>query len=126
MDINNLSNNICMETKKFISLHNLSRYDQNIKNVIDTKVQELIIPTKVSELENDSNFISSDTAQQMIDDSIANLDTGGSGGGGDTEVSTKGGTTLFEVSTTSANFSDVTLSQSSANFTQLDVCCCTE
>lgn len=85
-----------------------------------------VVPTKVSELENDSNFITSDTAQQMIDDSIANLDTGGSGGGGDTEVSTKGGTTLFEVSTTSANFSDVTLSQSSANFTQLDICCCTD
>lgn len=85
-----------------------------------------VVPTKVSELENDSNFITSDTAQQMIDDSIANLDTGGSGGGSDTEVSTKGGTTLFEVSTISANFSDVTLSQSSANFTQLDICCCTD
>lgn len=115
---------------KFISLYNLSHYDKNIKNVIDTKVQELNIPTKVSELENDSNFISSDAAQQMIDDSIANLDISGgggsSGGGSNTEVSTKGGTVLFEVSTTNANFSDVTLSQSSSNFTQLDICCCTD
>lgn len=118
-----------METK-FISLHNLSRYDQNIKSVIDTKVQEINIPTRVSELENDSNFISSDTAQQMIDDSIANLDISGgggsSGGGGNTEVSTKGGTILYEVLTTNANFSDVILSQSSSNFTQLDICCCTD
>lgn len=36
---------------KFISLYNLSHYDKNIKNVIDTKVQELNIPSKVSELE---------------------------------------------------------------------------
>ena len=112
-----------------ISLENLSRYNDNINNVIDAKIQNLNIPTRVSELENDSNFISSDAAQQMIDDSIANLDIGGggsSGGGDDTEVSTKGGTVLFEVATTSANFSDVTLSQSSSNFTQLDICCCTD
>lgn len=115
-----------MDNNKIITLENLILYNDNINNVIDTKVQSLSIPTKVSELENDSNFITSDTAQQMIDDSIADLDTGGSGGGGNTEVSTKGGTTLFEVSTTSANFSDVTLSQSSANFTQLDICCCTD
>lgn len=58
---------------------------------------------------------------------IANLDTGGSsGGGGNTEVSTKGGTVLYEVTTSNANFSDVTLSQSSSNFTQLDICCCTD
>lgn len=110
-----------MSTPKYISLDNLIHYDVNIKNVI---------PTKVSELENDSNFISSDTAQQMIDDSIANLDISGgggsSGGGSNTEVSTKGGTVLFEVLTTNANFSDVTLSQSSSDFTQLDICCCTD
>lgn len=84
------------------------------------------VPTKVSELINDNNFISADTAQQLIDTAIANLDIGGSSGGTDTEVSTKGGTTLFEVLTINANFSDVTLSQSSANFTQLDICCCTD
>ena len=115
--------------KKLINLYVLSYYDKIIKNFVNTKVQELNIPTKVSELENDSNFITSDTAQQLIDDSIANLDISGggsSGGGGDTEVSTKGGTVLFEVSTTNANFSDVTLSQSSSNFTQLDICCCTD
>lgn len=108
-----------MSIIKYISLDNLIHYDVNIKN---------IIPTKVSEIENDSNFITSEIAQQMIDDSIANLDIsgGGSSGGTDTEVSTKGGTVLFEVSTTNANFSDVTLSQSSSDFTQLDVCCCTD
>ena len=51
---------------------------------------------------------------------------GSSGSGGNTEVSTKGGTILYEVLTTNANFSDVTLSQSSSNFTQLDICCCTD
>lgn len=114
---------------KIITVNGLQRYTVNINNVIDAKIQNLNIPTHVSELENDSNFITSDTAQQMIDDSIANLDIGGgggSGGGDDTEVSTKGGTVLFEVATTSANFSDVTLSQSSSNFTQLDICCCTD
>lgn len=84
------------------------------------------IPSNLSEFENDSNFITSDVAQQMIDDSIANLDTGGSSGGGDTEVSEKGGTILYEVTTNNANFSDVTLSQSSSNFAQLDICCCTD
>lgn len=66
--------------------------------------------------------------QQLIDDAIADLDIsgGGSSGGGNTEVSTKGGTILFEVLTTNANFSDVTLSQSTSNFTQLDICCCTD
>lgn len=107
-----------MSIIKYISLDNLIHYDVNIKN---------IIPTKVSEIENDSNFITSEIAQQLIDESIANLDmSGGSSGGTDTEVSTKGGTVLFEVSTINANFSDVTLSQSSADFTQLDVCCCTD
>lgn len=61
--------------------------------------------------------------QKLIDD----LDvSGGSSGGGNTEVSTKGGTVLFEVSTVNANFSNVTLSQSTSNFTQLDICCCTD
>lgn len=116
-------------SNKIITVNGLQRYTVNINNVIDAKIQNLNIPTSVSELENDSNFITSDTAQQMIDDSIANLDIsggGGSGGGDNTEVSTKGGTVLFEVSTTNANFSDVTLSQSSSNFTQLDICCCTD
>jgi len=46
--------------KKLINLYVLSYYDKIIKNFIDTKVQELNIPTRVSELENDSNFITSD------------------------------------------------------------------
>lgn len=116
-------------SNKIVTVNGLQRYTVNINNVIDARIQDINIPTHVSELENDSNFITSDTAQQMIDDSIANLDIsggGGSGDGGNTEVSTKGGIVLFEVSITDANFYDVTLSQSSSNFTQLDICCCTD
>ena len=32
---------------KFISLYNLSRYDKNIKNVIDTKVQKLMTDSEL-------------------------------------------------------------------------------
>lgn len=135
---------------KYITLDNLQQYTENINTAMDARTSMLqitgdgnsylanddtyktiaipTIPTKLSEFENDSNFVTSAVAQQMIDDSIADLDIsgGGSSGGGDTEVSEKGGTVLFEVSTTSANFSDVTLSQSATNFTQFDICCCTD
>lgn len=101
------------KNNKIISINELIYYNDNIQQFIEDKIQ---------------NFITSEIAQQLINDSIANLDTGGSSGGsgGNTEVSTKGGTVLYEVPTTSANFSDVTLSQSSSNFTQLDICCCTD
>lgn len=100
------------KNSKIISIYELTHYNDNIRQFIENKIQ---------------NFITSEIAQQLIDDSIANLDTGGSSGGGsNTEVSTKGGTVLYEVLTTNANFSDVTLSQSSSNFTQLDICCCTD
>ena len=86
--------------------------------------------TKDSEelfIKNSSDEIVGFATKKYVDDSIANLDmSGGSSGGGNTEVSTKGGTVLFEVSTVNANFSDVTLSQSTSNFTQLDICCCTD
>lgn len=80
-------------------------------------------------IKNSSDEIVGFATKKYVDDSIANLNIGGGGsssGGGNTEVSTKGGTLLFEVSTTNANFSDVTLSQTSSNFTQLDICCCTD
>lgn len=101
------------KNNKIISIYELTHYNDNIRQFIENKIQ---------------NFITSEIAQQLIDNSIANLDTGGSSGGSgsNTEVSTKGGTILYEVSTTNANFSDVTLSQSSSNFTQLDICCCTD
>lgn len=101
------------KNNKIISINELMYYNDNILQFIENKIQ---------------NFITSEIAQQLIDNSIANLDTGGSSGGSgsNTEVSTKGGTILYEVSTTNANFSDVTLSQSSSNFTQLDICCCTD
>ena len=93
----------------------------------DGSYKEIIVPTKISELINDSGFVSSEIVQQLIDDSIANLDIGDSSGGEtDVEVSVKGGTVLYEVTTDNANFSDITLSQSSSNFTQLDICCCTD
>lgn len=101
------------KNSKIISIYELTHYNDNIRQFIENKIQ---------------NFITSEIAQQLIDDSIANLDMSGSSGssGSNTEVSTKGGTILYEVSTTNANFSDVTLSQSSSNFTQLDICCCTD
>lgn len=146
ISIKNSSNNIVeFKSKEYIDnvlVDSTNTLKTELQGEIDANVEQLnnsissnanqiteiknIIPTKVSEIENDSNFITSEIAQQLIDDSIADLDMGGSSGGNNTEVSTKGGTVLFEALTTNANFSDVTLSQSSSNFTQLDICCCTD
>ena len=65
---------------KIIDLDALSKYNENIQSVIDTKVQKLMteiptVPTKVSAFENDSNYVSSGVVRQMIDDTTANLHT---------------------------------------------------
>lgn len=49
-----------------------------------------------------------------------------SGSGSSPEVSTKGGVILFETETSQANYGDITLSQSADNYSQLDICCCTD
>ena len=54
---------------KLITLDNLEKYNVNIQKVIDNKV-----PTKVSAFENDSNYVSLDAAQQMIDNALPSLE----------------------------------------------------
>lgn len=63
---------------KIVTLGNLSRYNENIRSIIDLAVQKLMsdiptVPTKVSAFENDSNYVSSGVVQQMIADTTANL-----------------------------------------------------
>ena len=42
------------------------------------------------------------------------------------DASNKGGVILYDTDVYNANFNDVVLSQSCSNFTQLDICCCTD
>lgn len=59
---------------KIITLNTLSQYHDNVGKLIDDKINKIpTVPTKVSAFENDSDYVSSEVVQQMIDETTANL-----------------------------------------------------
>lgn len=90
-------------------------------------------PEQDNDLWNDVVFIK-DTKEiythgQFYDCSTNNSsgsDNEGGSGSSPPDVSTKGGVILYDTDVYNANFNDVVLSQSCSNFTQLDICCCTD
>lgn len=79
------------------------------------------VPTKVSELENDSNYVNREEVESLINNS-----GGGGGNNGEGEIIANNGTILFQVDATSANFSDITLSNNVSNYERLDICAVTD
>lgn len=97
----------------------------HIENIIDDKVNTIeipTVPTKVSELENDSNYVN----RQEVESLINNSGGGGGGNNGEGEIIANNGTILYQVDATSANFSSITLSSNVSNFERLDVCAVTD